>query len=109
VVGGLGGLIEEAVTRTVDATTDAIDSAVHDAAKRLLDAVFPPIVVAQYWAVKSEGSMSLAASTYTLGNQIWHANVGMALAGAVESKVTEGLDRISARSTYSLAVESIRV
>jgi hypothetical protein len=109
VLGGLGGLIEDAVTRTVDGAIDAIDDAVHDAARRLLDATFPPIVLAQYCAVKTEKSMSMGNLTYTLGNRIWHANVGMVLAGAVEKKVTEGLDRISANSNYSLAIESIRL
>lgn len=106
---GLGGLIEDAITRTADATMDAIDSAVHDAARRLLDVAFPPIVTAQYLAVKIEASMLMADLTITLGNRIWQANVGMALAGAVENKVTEGLECISASSNYSRAIESIRL
>ncbi|MEY9953116.1 hypothetical protein [Leifsonia sp. EB34] len=106
----LADLIEEAVedvSGTVDATIHAIDGAVHQAARVLLDAALPPVVHTQYGVVKSANWVAMAGAVTAVTVTLGRANVAAALSGAVEKKVTSGLEHIAAKNDYTRAVDSI--
>ncbi|MGH1526225.1 hypothetical protein ACRAWC_20065 [Leifsonia sp. L25] len=106
----LGDLIEEAVTDvsgTVDATIHAIDGAVHQAAKSLLDATLPPVVHTQYGVVKTANRVVMEGAVIAVNVTLGRANVAAALSGAVEKKVTAGLEHIASKNDYTRAVDSI--
>jgi hypothetical protein len=106
----LGDLIGEAVedvANTVDSTIHAIDDAVHQAARSLLDAAFPPMVHAQYAVVKSANWVVMEGAVTAVNVTLRRADVAAALSGAVEKKVTAGLERIASNNHYARAVESI--
>ncbi|MEY9851140.1 hypothetical protein ABH923_000818 [Leifsonia sp. EB41] len=106
----LGDLIDEAVgdvTNTVDATIHAIDDAVHQTARRMLDAALPPMVHAQYAVVKSVNWVVVEGAATAVNVTLRSADVAAALSGAVEKKVTTGLERIASNNDYARAVESI--
>ena len=106
----LADLIEEAVkdvSGTVDSTIHAIDGAVHQAAKTLLDAALPPAVHAQYGLVKSANWMVMQGAVTAVNVTLESANVAAAVSGAVEKKVTAGLEHIASQNDYARAVDSI--
>lgn len=107
----LGDLIEEAVkdvsgSGTVDSTIHAIDGAVHQAAKTLLDAALPPVVHTQYTVVKSANWLVMEGAVSAVNATLGRANVAAALSGAVEKKVTSGLEYIASKNDYTRAVDS---
>lgn len=86
-----------------------IEAQAHSAAVGLLHAMLPPVVRANYSAIKiSESAVVLPA----------HAGIEMALgtadvsngvlAGAVADKVKQGLTQLTTRNDYSEGVNSIR-
>ncbi|WP_158865367.1 hypothetical protein [Leifsonia sp. AG29] len=97
-----------AASDSVDETIAAIDEAVRGAARRMLDALLPPIVESQYLAIKSASWLAMEGATVAVTTTVAAANVGMALSGAVEKKVTEGLERIASDNEYGRGVKSIR-
>ena len=106
----LADLIDDAVkdvTNTVDSTIQAIDGAVHDAARKLLDAALPPMVHTQYAVVKGANWVVMEGAVTAVNVTLGRANVAATLSGAVEKKVTTGLERIAANNDYARAVESI--
>ena len=106
----LGDLIEESVrdvSGTVDATIHAIDGAVHQAARLLLDATLPPVVHAQYALVKSANWLAMEGAIAAVHVTLGSANASAALSGAVEKKVTAGIEHIASTNEYARAVESI--
>ncbi|MFE4951241.1 hypothetical protein ACFQ9V_14155 [Leifsonia sp. NPDC056665] len=106
----LADLIDDAakdVSNTVDSTIHAIDDAVHQAARRLLDAALPPMVHTEYAVVKSANWVVIEGAVTAVNVTLQSADVAAALSGAVEKKVTTGLERIAANNDYARAVESI--
>lgn len=106
----LGDLIDDAmkdVANTVDSTIHAIDGAVHEAARRMLDAALPPMVHAQYAIVKGGNWVAMEGAVTAVNVTLRGADVAAALSGTVEEKVTAGLARIAANNGYARGVESI--
>ena len=97
-----------AASDSVDETIEAIDEAVRGAARRVLDALLPPIVGGQYLAIKGASWLAMEGAAVAVTTTVATANVSMALSGAVEMKVTEGLRRIASDNDYGRGVNSIR-
>jgi hypothetical protein len=106
----LSELIEHAVDdveNTVDSTIHAIDEAVKQAARTLLDAMFPPMVHTQYLAVKSANWLAVEGAAAAVTATLAGAQAGMVLSGAVEKKVQAGLEHLASKNDYARAVNSI--
>lgn len=92
----LGELIEDAVddvANTVDSTIHAIDEAVTQAARALLDVMFPPMVHTQCLAVKSANWLAVEGAATAVTAALAGAQAGMVLSGAVEKSFLTARER----------------
>jgi hypothetical protein len=98
-----------AVESGAEATGAAIESAVRSAAVDLLNAVLPPMVQAEYGAVRAAAWASIQVPVQALGLTVAGANMDeTVLTGLVEKKVTEGLSHLKENTDYAQAVNSIK-
>ncbi|MDP9903284.1 hypothetical protein [Arthrobacter bambusae] len=98
-----------AIEGAAEATGAAIESAVRSAAVDLLNAVLPPMVHAEYGAVRAAAWAAIQVPVQALGLTVAGAKVDeTVLAGLVAQKVTDGLSHLKENTHYAQAVNSIK-